>query len=151
MFRQQFFLLAIAFCALPFALAGCLSLGGPMVWSYYDKCSAQTSSFLAMAECGKQARNADCIPSNDCSSMGNAYVQFTDSLVLSVKNKEMTEAEAMRRFAEYKTSLIQGERRDDAIRDAGRAAAGPAPIPRSDAPVLRPAPIPCPPAYRTCL
>lgn len=151
MFRLQFFWLAIVFCALPLALAGCLSLGGPMVWSYYDKCSAQTESFLAMAECGKQARNADCIPSNDCSSLGNSYVQFTDSLVLSVKNKEMTEAEAMRRYAEYKTSLIQGERRDDAIRDAGSAAAGPTPIPRSDAPVLRPARIPCPPAYRTCL
>lgn len=150
MFRLKVLLSFIVVCALPFLLTGCLSFGGPMVWSYYDKCSAQSSSFIAMAECGKQARNADCIPSNDCSSMGNAYVQFTDSLVLSVKNKEMTEAEAMRRYAEYKTSLIQGERRDDAIRDAGAAAAGPNPIPRSDAPVLRPVPLPCPAAYRTC-
>lgn len=150
MFRLKVLLSFIFVCALPLALTGCLSLGGPMVWEYYDKCSAQTSSFLAMAECGKQARTADCVPTNDCSSMGNTYVQFTDALVLAVKNKEMTEAEAMRRYAEYKSSLIQADRRDDAIRDAGRAAAGPVPIPASDAPKLSPPVIPCARAYRTC-
>lgn len=150
MFRLRIFLLFIGLFLLSVPLTGCLSIGGPMVWDYYDKCSAQTSSFVTMAECGKRVRYADCTPSNSCSSMGNAYVEFTDSLVMSVKNKEMTEAEAMRRYAEYKTSLIQAENRDDAIRDAGRAAAGPAPIPPSDAPKLPPPVIPCARAYRTC-
>lgn len=147
MFRLKLLLFFVTVFALPLVLAGCLSLGGPSVWNYYDKCSAQNSSFIAMAECGKQARNAGCMPTNDCSSMGTAYVQFTDSLVLSVKNKEMTEAEAMRRYAEYKTSVIQGDQRDDAIRDAGRrTVAGPSSVLRSDAPVLRP----CPASSRAC-
>ena len=34
----------------------------------------------------------------------------------------------MHRYAEYKASLIQADGRDDATRDAGRAAAGPVPI-----------------------
>jgi hypothetical protein len=30
------------------------------------------------------------------------FMQHVDTLVLSVKNKELTEAEAMRRYTEYK-------------------------------------------------
>jgi hypothetical protein len=78
------------------------------VWAYYDKCSAQTQSFIVMAECGKEARNAECIPKNTCSSESTTFVQFSDALVLSVKNKGMTEAEAMRRYAEYKTTMQGG-------------------------------------------
>ena len=82
-----------------------------------------------MAECGKQARTAECTAQNSCSAVGTAFVQYTDSLVLSVKNKEMTEAEAMRRYAEYKTNVISGVRRDEAIVAAGAlagaAASGP--------------------------
>jgi hypothetical protein len=78
-----------------------------------------------MVECGKEARYAECTPHNNCSSSGNAFVQYAHALVLSVKNKEMTEAEAMRRFAEYKTEVIGGIRRDQAIIAAGAAASGP--------------------------
>jgi hypothetical protein len=63
------------------------------------------------------------LANNNCSSVGTAFVQFTDSLVLSVKNNEMTEAEAMRRYAEYKTTMLSGIRRDEAIEAAGAAVA----------------------------
>jgi hypothetical protein len=56
-----------------------------------------------MAECGKQKRLAECVPKNTCSPEGTAFTEYVDSLVLSVKNKKMTEAEAMRRYAEYKS------------------------------------------------
>ena len=149
MFRLKCFLFFIMVVALPFVLTGCFGTTfGYSYYDYYDKCSAQTSSFVAMVECGKQARNASC--GNDCSSEGTAFVQYADALAMAVKNHEMTEAEAMRRYAEYKTGLIQADNRDNAIRDAGRAAAGPNPIPRTDAPALRPMPIPCPPYSRAC-
>jgi hypothetical protein len=123
MFRLKVFLLLTVVPSLPFLLAACAST--PPAWAYYDKCSAQTSGFVAMAECGKEARNAECIPRNNCSSVGTAFVQYTDALVLSVKNKEMTEAEAMRHFAEYKTNVLGDIRRDRAIVAAGAAASGP--------------------------
>jgi hypothetical protein len=73
-----------------------------VVWEYYDQCARENPSFLAMAECGRQKRLAECVPNNTCSSEGNMFMQYIDALVLSVKKKEMTEAEAMRRYTEYK-------------------------------------------------
>jgi hypothetical protein len=96
------------------ALSGCTS----NIWVHYDTCAAQTSSFVTMVECGKQKRNANCVW--ECSSAGNAFVQYADALAASVKNKEMSEAEAMRRFAEYKTGAIGALRRDQAIYSIGR-------------------------------
>ena len=93
-------------------------------FNFYDECSGQTS-FVGMAECGKQRRLAYCTAHNNCSPSGTAFMQYADSLALSVRNKEMTEAEALRRFAEYKTNVISNVRRDEAIVAAGAAAAGP--------------------------
>ena len=73
-----------------------------VVWEYYDQCARQNPSFLAMAECGRQKRLAECVPNNACSPEGNMFMEYIDTLVLSVKNKELTEAEAMRRYTEYK-------------------------------------------------
>jgi hypothetical protein len=123
MYRLNIVLTVAALLAASFLLTNCAT--SPPVYAYYDKCSSQTSSFVVMAECGKEARNAECIPNNTCSPVGTTFVQFTDSLVLSVKNKEMTEAEAMRRYAEYKTETLSGIRRDQAIVAAGAAASGP--------------------------
>jgi hypothetical protein len=124
MYRYKIALVLAAGFAASLLLANCAARSAP-VWAYYDKCSAQTQSFIVMAECGKEARNAECIPKNTCSSEGTTFVQFSDALVLSVKNKEMTEAEAMRRYAEYKTTMQGGIRRDQAIVAAGAAASGP--------------------------
>jgi hypothetical protein len=66
-----------------------------VVWEYYDQCARENPSFLAMAE-------AECAPNNTCSPEGNMFMQYIDTLVLSVKKKELTEAEAMRRYTEYK-------------------------------------------------
>jgi hypothetical protein len=73
-----------------------------VVWEYYDQCARENPSFLAMAECGRQKRLAECAPNNTCSPEGNMFMQHIDGLVLSVKKKELTEAEAMRRYTEYK-------------------------------------------------
>jgi hypothetical protein len=54
-----------------------------------------------MAECGKQKRLAECVPNNTCSPEGTAFT--VDSLALSVKNKKLTDVEAMRRYTEYKS------------------------------------------------
>jgi hypothetical protein len=127
MFRLKTLLFIATLLVLPLLLASCAS--SPPAWVLYDKCSTQTSGFVAMAECGKEARTAECTAHNNCSDVGTAFVQYTDSLVLAVKNKEMTEAEAMRRYAEYKTNVISGIRRDQAIVTAGAlagaAASGP--------------------------
>jgi len=92
--------------------------------NFYDECSSR-SSFIAMAECGKQRRLAYCTQHSNCGAAGTAFMQYTDALALSVKNKEMSEAEAMRRFAEYKTTLLANEQRNAAIVQAGAAASGP--------------------------
>ena len=81
--------------------AGCVH--APAVWDYYDQCAAENPSFLAMAECGKQKRLAECVPNNSCSPEGTAFMEYVDSLALSVKNRKLTEAEAVRRYAEYKS------------------------------------------------
>jgi hypothetical protein len=82
---------------------GCVHSPSPPVWGYYDQCAAENPSFVVMAECGRQKRLAECVPSNTCSPEGTAFMEYVDSLALSVKSKKMTEAEAMRRYAEYKS------------------------------------------------
>jgi len=86
--------------------AGCVHSQAPPVWGYYDQCAAENPSFLAMAECGRQKRLAECVAKNTCSAEGTVFMEYVDSLALSVKNKKMTEAEAMRRYAEYKSGGV---------------------------------------------
>jgi hypothetical protein len=101
--RPNFVLLAsLGFIAASIQTA-CVHSQAPPVWGYYDRCAAENPSFLAMAECGRQKRLAECVPSNTCSPEGTVFMEYVDSLALSVKNKKMTEAEAMRRYAEYKS------------------------------------------------
>jgi hypothetical protein len=101
--RAHFILLAaLGFIAASIQTA-CVHSPAPPVWGYYDQCAAENPSFLAMAECGRQKRLAECVPNNSCSPEGTTFMEYVDSLVVSVKNKKMTEAEAMRRYAEYKS------------------------------------------------
>jgi len=101
--RPSFILLAsIGFIAASMQ-TGCVHSPSPPVWGYYDQCAAENPSFLAMAECGRQKRLAECIHNNTCSPEGTVFMEYIDSLVLSVKNKKMTEAEAMQHYAEYKS------------------------------------------------
>jgi hypothetical protein len=74
-----------------------------VVWEHYDQCALENPSFLAMAECGRRKRLAACEPNNTCSPEGTMFMQYVDSLVLSVKKKQLTEAEAMRRYTQYKS------------------------------------------------
>lgn len=72
-------------------------------WEHYDACSATNSSFAAMVDCGKAKRMAAC--ASDCSSSGNAFVQYADSLKISVQRKELSEPEATRKLLEYRNSV----------------------------------------------
>jgi hypothetical protein len=100
--RFNFILPVIAAAAAASTLTACAH-SPPPVWTYYDQCAADNPSFLAMAECGKQKRLTECTPSNTCTPEGTTFMEYVDSLALSVKNKKMTEAEAMRHYTEYKS------------------------------------------------
>jgi hypothetical protein len=78
-------------------LGGCASAKVTSAWEHYDACSAETV-FVAMVECGKQKRSAYCQTVGGCSPTGNAFVDYADALATSVRKKQMTEAEAQRRF-----------------------------------------------------
>jgi len=84
-----------------------------------------------MAECGKEKRNAYCTPKNICSASGTTFVQYVDALALSVKNGEMTDAQARLRYAEYKMQAMNEAQRNRAIVAAGAAARGPSTCIRS--------------------
>jgi hypothetical protein len=101
--------------ALPFVTALMLNscAHSRPVWDYYDQCAQENPSFLAMAHCGKQKRLSECVPNNSCSSEGTAFMRYVDTLVRSVENNEMTEAEAMERYAQYKSGGAPTTRPDD--------------------------------------
>jgi hypothetical protein len=86
-----------------FMQAGCAH--SPSVRHYYDECAGagENQSFVAMAECGRKKRLAECGANNSCSPEGNVFVEYIDALAQSVKDKKMSEAEALRRYAEYKS------------------------------------------------
>src|SRR6516164_1346327 len=95
MFRFNFILSAAIGFVTALMLTTCAS-PSRVVWEYYDQCGRENPSFLVMAECGRQKRLAECVPNNACSPEGNMFMEYMDTLVLSVKKKELTEAEAMR-------------------------------------------------------
>ena len=101
MVRFNFILSAVIGFVTALTLTACAS-PSRVVWEYYDQCARDNTSFLVMAECGKQKRLAECVPNNACSPEGNMFMEYIDAPVLSVKKKELTEAEAMRRYTTYK-------------------------------------------------
>lgn len=78
----------------------------PSAISFYDSCARQASSFIDMAACGKETRNNSCEAHGTCSSNGNSIVMYVDSLATSVKTHEMTEAQAQRKWVEFRMALI---------------------------------------------
>jgi hypothetical protein len=74
-----------------------------------------------MVECGKAKREATCRNSflNPCSSIGNAFEQYADALAAQVQNHQISEADAMTRFAEYKSKVILDSGRNAAIAASG--------------------------------
>lgn len=94
-------------------------------YEHYDSCAAQTASFIAMVECGKQKRTAYCQEKNECSPTGNSIVAYADSLATSVKAKQMTEAEAQRRWIEFKLARSESDRQAAIATAAAIAASGP--------------------------
>lgn len=75
-------------------------------WSHYDECSG-SGSFVAMADCGKKARTVSCAAASNCSAEGDTIVLYVDSLKRSVEKAEMSDAEATRRWLEYRNATRQ--------------------------------------------
>jgi hypothetical protein len=93
---------------------------------HYDACMAEGGSFQAMAACGKAARMAGCrgsIPG--CSESGNALMHYADALSAQVARRKMTDAEAMRRFVEFKTAQLRAVGQEQAQAAASLPAAAP--------------------------
>jgi hypothetical protein len=84
--RFNFILSAVIGFVTALMLTTCAS-PSRVVWEYYDQCARENPSFLAMAECGRQKRLAECVPNNTCSPEGTMFMQYIDTLVLSVKKK----------------------------------------------------------------
>ncbi len=96
----------LAFALLLAAPLSACAPAKPQAWSFYDQCAEQAQSFLAMAECGRRNITAYCQANHDCSPNDNSFVLYTDSLVRSIKNGEMTEAEAQRRWIEFRMAQV---------------------------------------------
>lgn len=107
--------------AIAFVQASC-SVLSKSSWEHYDDCAQQTASFAQMVECGKRNRMAACTRLyNDCSREGDNVVAYADSLAQSVARNEMSEAEARRRWIDFRMG------RSDEARRAARAAAASSP------------------------
>ena len=94
------FLMTINGLILTAFLSGCATPSvTTSVWEHYDAClAAATTPFAAVVECGKQKRTAHCLAIGGCSSTGNAFVEYADSLATWVQKKQISEAEARRRL-----------------------------------------------------
>ena len=119
----------------------CLPLGGCAsheVSNFYDAQSCSSQGFVAMVACGKSKREAYChdVYFNNCTSMGNAFVQYADALAAQVQSHQITEADAMARFAEYKSKVILDAQRNEAPAASAPVVApsGPRPAPQSATP-----------------
>jgi hypothetical protein len=62
--RPNFILLASFSFIAASIQAGCVHSPAPPVSGYYDQYAAENPSFLAMAECGRQKRLAECVPNS---------------------------------------------------------------------------------------
>jgi hypothetical protein len=76
-------------------------------------------------------RSAACEEKHDCSDIGNSFVQYADALVAQVQSHQISEADAMARYAEYKTKVNSDQQRNAAIEGAGAAAAAAASAPKT--------------------
>jgi hypothetical protein len=112
---------AVFLCAA--ALSGCMQQT-KTAWQHYDECAAETASFRAMVECGKQRRTAYCQEAGACSDLGTALVQYADALAQQVAHHEISEAQAREKFVAYKTAQIQAARQLQ-MQAAAAAASGP--------------------------
>jgi len=71
-------------------------------WQHYDECSKSYAQFSKMVSCGKQKRLEGC-EGNVCEgARGNAFMDYSDSLVSSVKSGQFNEDEAKRRWIEFR-------------------------------------------------
>jgi hypothetical protein len=118
--------IAVPIVAVPIvavALAGCINTKA--AHQHYDNCANQYSSFLAMAECGKrQVAACEKTPWQKCSSEGEMLMLYADALVTSVKNREISEPQAMQRWLEFRTKVSrQRQEASDATAAATTAAA----------------------------
>src|SRR4051812_17831380 len=90
---------------LPALLAwGCAQTRDLAAWEIYDACTVQVTSFTGMVYCGEDSLKAYCgsrRSGSACGTLGNAVSAYADSLVKQIKAKQITEAEARRKWAQF--------------------------------------------------
>jgi hypothetical protein len=97
----------------------CCATQHPSALSFYETCAKQSASFVDTAACGKANRNNYCEANNNCSADGDTFVQYADSLVKSVQNHELSDAEAQRKWIEFKTAQLNAFKQRAATLAAG--------------------------------
>src|SRR5438046_10692021 len=60
-----------------------------VVWEYYDQCARENPSFLAMAECGRQKRLAECVRNRNWSPEGSMFMESIVCIVLYANTKQV--------------------------------------------------------------
>jgi hypothetical protein len=124
-----------AFALLPGAvlLSGC-AIGPHLIntwdfytvntWDFYTACEAETT-FPALADCAKARRLAYCQQATNCNALGAAFVEYADALAAGVRQREISDAEARRRFAEFKLTQMKADVRLRMQAAAVAASSGP--------------------------
>lgn len=103
----------IALLSIALLLASCTAY--VPVWTFYDQCAQQSSSFVAIANCGEAKRNAYCTAHNTCTANDNSFVAYTDSLVKSVKHGDMKEEDARRKWIEFRASQVNAYQQQEML------------------------------------
>jgi hypothetical protein len=117
--------LRIAAVILPAFLAwGCAQMSNLAAWEHYDVCAKQLTSFSAMVGCGRERLKAYCQtrPSEPaCGALGNAVAAYADNLERQIEDKQITEPEARRKWAQFELlSPAEQVRTSQAATAAGR-------------------------------
>jgi hypothetical protein len=115
-------LAAIGFASI--SLGGCLTAASNIpVWEHFDACPDQ-STFHEWVACAKEKRQAACVAGR-CSSSSSTVVAYVDNLDQAVERRQVTEAEARRKWLQFRQEReVPGDSRDRVAFDKAVAATG---------------------------
>jgi hypothetical protein len=103
-------LAAIGLASIP--LSGCLTMASNIpVWEHFDACPDR-STFHEWVACAKEKRKAAC-DAGRCSSSSSTVVAYVDNLDQAVERRQVTEAEARRKWLQFRQEReVSGDSRD---------------------------------------
>jgi hypothetical protein len=106
------------------SLGGCLTIASNIpVWEHFDACPDQ-STFHKWVTCAKARRQAACDASR-CSSSSSNVVAYVDNLDQAVERGQVTEADARRKWLQYRQEHeVRSDSRDRIAFDKAVGATG---------------------------